>query len=104
MAWNLAYLKNKLDKRLQSDPFFLLADKVEAINEAIDDLVVFTRANQTVWTADGGTVVGLKEYALDAEWLFVDEVTVDGIQMNQMHHIGHVSSYQKAQYTPHLLP
>ncbi len=84
MAWDLQTIRSKVQSRLQNDPFFTDTLVDEVINDAIDDLITFTRTNQQVWTVQGGSVVGLKEYRIYADWLYIDDVTYNGIPLNQI--------------------
>ncbi len=84
MSWNLVGIRKKVQGRLQNDPFFTDGQVNEAINDAIDDLVTFTRYPQVVYQPVGGSVVGLKEYVLPLEFLYVNQATYDGFKMEEM--------------------
>lgn len=83
MSYNLGFLKGRVKKILQEDPFFSDDDVVDAINRGIDDIVLFSKYTREIYTFP--SVTSQQEYTLPDDFMCLHAVTFDGgRRMNEM--------------------
>jgi hypothetical protein len=81
-AYDFAYLKGLVQKKLQGDSYFSVTDIEDALNESQDDLAIFTKANLT--STPLVLTVGQDTYDWPADALIIVGVNYNGVELDEI--------------------
>ncbi len=82
MPFDVAYLRQKVKDKLKNDPYYDDAMILDAINEEIDDLTMFSQIGQD--KVPVAVLAGTREYLLSADFLLVKAAMLDGRELNEV--------------------